>query len=89
MKLDKELLKRNLEEIQEPDVEMQENRELLRRLLLVLAGDQRVISELSLEDLEELFSVSTSLLWNFQEKPDNYFNESKLVNYAAACRRAV
>lgn len=89
MKLDKELLVRNLEEIQEPDEEMQETHELLRRLLLVLAGDQRVISELSLEDLEELFSMSTSLLWSFQEKPDNYFNERKLVNYAAACRRAV
>lgn len=57
-------------------------------VLLVIAGDQRVIDKMSLEDMKKLFSMSTLILKAYAESTDYYFDEGKLVRYAS-CRRAV
>ena len=88
MELDKELLMRNLEMLPEVDEEMQNRSSMLRRLLLVIAGDQRVIGEMTLSDLGELFSMSTFLLEMSVKIPAHQYKEERLKDYMG-CRRAV
>ncbi|WP_304428968.1 hypothetical protein [uncultured Acetatifactor sp.] len=88
MELDKEMLAENLEKIPELDEEIRDRSNMLRVLLLVIAGDMRVIDRLSLSDMEELFASSTSLLETYSQTPDYHFHEVRLVNYGG-CRRAV
>ena len=89
MVLDAELLKRNLEEIPEEENMIPEESRKLRTLLLVLAGDQRTIRPMSLEDLGELFSESASILSCYRDELENRFDERKLENFRNAGRRAV
>ena len=88
MELNKELLVENLKKIPEVDEEMRSRSDMLRRLLLVIAGDMRVIDGMSLLDLEEIFAMSTLLLGMYTETLDFSFEQSRLVNYAGF-RRAV
>ena len=89
MVLDAKLLEENLKKIPEEENGIPEERGQLRTLLLVLAGDQRTIHALSLEDLEDLFSKSTSLLSCYREELSYRFDENKLENFKSAMRRAV
>lgn len=61
----------------------------LKKLFLVLAGDQRVISRLSLEDMAGLFDSAPRLLGHYSDSLEYQFNESALENYAGAMRRAI
>ena len=88
MELDKEMLAENLEKVPELDEEIRDRSSMLRVLLLVIAGDMRVIDRLSLSDMEELFASSTSLLETYAQTPDYHFHEVRLVNYGG-CRWAV
>ena len=89
MVFDKKLLAENLEKIPEEESGLSEKNRELRTLLLVLAGDQRVIRSLSLEDMAYLFAESTSLLSCFWGDLSYHFAESKLENDSHAGRRAV
>lgn len=89
MEIDVKLLVENLEKIPEEENILPESRKRLKLLLLVLAGDQRVIQDLSLEEVEELFSETPSLLSIYNEDVSNYFNENMLENYSCFGRRAV
>lgn len=88
MVLDKEALAENLERIPELGEEERKRSDMLRRLLLVIAGDRRVIDRMSLQDMEELFSKSTSILRTYAETPEYHFSVGRLVSYEG-CRRAV
>ena len=88
MCFDMDLIIENLDGISE-EAEIAEKRKNLRTLLLVLAGDQRTINELSLEDLAGLFAESTSIISIFQEKLEYVLDEDKLQDYYKICRRAV
>lgn len=88
MVLDAELLEKNLEMIPEENGFPEECRKL-KTLLLVLAGDQRTIRTLSLEDMGDLFSESTSILSCYREELEYHFDEKKLERFRNAGRRAV
>lgn len=88
MCLDMDLLIENLDGTSEEE-EIAERKRLLRTLLLVLAGDQRTINELSLEDLSELFAESTSIICIYNEKLEFVLDESKLEDFHKICRRAI
>lgn len=89
MVLDAELLIKNLEEIPEEENIIPEESRKIKTLLLVLAGDQRTIRPMSLEDLEELFSESASILSCYRDELEYRFDERKLENFRNAGRRAV
>ncbi len=89
MVLDAELLKKNLEEIPEEESIIPEESRKLKKLLLVLAGDQRTIRPMSLKDLGELFSESSSILSCYRDELEYHFDEKKLENFSNARRRAV
>ena len=55
----------------------------------MLAGDQRVISRLSLEDMAELFNSAPRLLGHYSDSLEYQFNEPELENYAGVMRRAI
>lgn len=61
----------------------------LKKLFLVLAGDQRVISRLSLEDMAGLFNSAPRMLGRYSDSLEYRFDESALENYAGAMRRAI
>lgn len=87
--VDFEILMENLTKIPREDEFDPDAGEELRTLLLVLAGDQRVISKLSLEDMAELFDDSVWLLEQYSARLENSFNEEAMENYADVMRRAV
>lgn len=89
MVLDAKLLIENLKKIPEEENMVPKEKERLKVLLLVLAGDQRVIRGLSLDDMEDLFSETAMLLNGYREGMPDYFNEDRLENYKYAERRAV
>lgn len=88
MDLDMDLLIKELDGISEEE-EIGERKKMLRTLLLVLAGDQRTISELTLEDMAELFAESASLISCHNNKLEYSMDESRLVDFHKICRRAV
>ena len=88
MYLDMDLLIKKLDGISEKE-EIAERKKMLRTLLLVLARDQRTISELTLEDMAELFAESTSIISCYNEKLEYSLDEGRLVDFYKICRRAV
>lgn len=88
MYLDMDLLIRELDGISDEE-EIAERKKMLRTLLLVLAGDQRTISELTLEDMAELFAESAGLISCYNSQLEYSVDESKLVDFHKICRRAV
>ena len=83
-KLEKNLLKIPQEQEYDPD----DGKEL-RKLFLVLAGDQRVIRKVTLEDMADLFNHAPRLLGDYESKLEYGFKEEALEDYADAGRRAV
>lgn len=61
----------------------------LKKLFLVLAGDQRVIGKLALEDMADLFNNAPRLIDNYECELEYKFREEVLKDYADAGRRAV
>lgn len=88
MVLDKKMLAESIEKVPEFGEEERNQSSMLRQLLLVIAGDRRMIDRMSLEDMKKLFSMSTWILRAYAETTDYYFEERRLVTYAG-CRRAV
>lgn len=86
--LDKEMLAENIGKIPELGEAVRRRSSMLRQLLLVIAGDRRVIDRMTLDDMKELFSRSIWVLEAYTETMDYYFEEGSLVNYEG-CRRAV
>lgn len=89
MLLDAKLLEKNLKKIPEEENVLPEESRKLKTLLLVLAGDQRTIRALSLEDMGELFSESTSILSCYRDELAYHFDEAKLESFRGVGRRAV
>lgn len=87
--LDFEILMKNLLEIPEEDEFDPDDGKELKKLFLVLAGDQRVISKISLEEMAGLFEDAPRLLDYYTENLKYQFSESAMVDYADAVRRAV
>lgn len=87
--VDFEKLMKNLWEIPEEDEFDPDDGKELKKLFLVLAGDQRIISKISLEDMAGLFADAPQLLERYTENLEYRFSESAMVDYADAVRRAV
>lgn len=87
--VDFEKLIENLSEIPEEDEFDPEAGEELKKLFLVLAGDQRVINKLTLEDMAGLFDDAAWLLNHYSDQADCGFDEAILEDYADIMRRAV
>lgn len=87
--VDFEKLIKSLSEIPEEDEFDPDDGKELKKLFLVLAGDQRVISKISLEDMAGLFEDASRLLERYTENLNYQFSESAMVDYADAVRRAV
>lgn len=68
---------------------LKEKRQRLRTLFLVLAGDKRVINELSLEDMADLFNETPEILSLYGSCTRDYFDASKLADYIDNQRRAL
>lgn len=82
-------LMENLSEIPKEDEYNPDDAKELKVLFLVLAGDQRVIRKLTLEDMAGLFDDAARLLGNYANQLEYSFKESALEDYADAVRRAV
>lgn len=80
---------KNLLEIPEKDEYDPDDAKELKTLFLVLAGDQRVIRKLTLEDMAGLFRDAARLLDKYEGQLGSRFKESALEDYADAARRAV
>lgn len=87
--VDFENLLKSLSEIPAEDEFDSDDGKELKKLFLVLAGDQRVISKISLEDMAGLFADAPRLLERYTENLEYRFSESKMEDYADAVRRAV
>lgn len=87
--IDMEKLEKNLLGISKLDEFDPAAGENLKKLFLVLAGDQRVIKKITLEEMSELFSESPSLLRNYMDGETYHFKESQLEDYRETLRRAV
>lgn len=69
--------------------QLNEKSQRLRTLFLVLAGDKRVIDELSLEGMAGLFNETPEILGLYDSCTEDYFDASKLVDYKNNQRRAL
>lgn len=87
--IDKKRFLRELQKIEPVDDQLDEQSRKLRTLFLVLAGDKRVISDINMEGIAELFCEASEILsWN-DSRIEDCFDESQLVNYANTLRRAL
>lgn len=84
----KKLIKSLSEISKEDEFDPDAGREL-KKLFLVLAGDQRVISRISLEDMAGLFEDAAWLLERYTDGLEYQFNELAMEDYTDAVRRAV
>ncbi len=89
MELDAKLLYENLRKIPEEENEISERGKKMKRLLCILAGDQRVIQDLSMDDIAELFAETPSILRGYNQEVSTYFCESSLENFRYMELRAV
>lgn len=87
--VDLEKLIINLSGIPREDKFDPEAGEELKKLLLVLAGDQRVIKKLTLEDMAMMFGDASRLLGQYTDQPGYGFKEALLEDYLDIRRRAV
>lgn len=60
----------------------------VRTLLLVLAGDMRVINQLSLSEMSSLFEDTAEILSNYNAGLKESIDVSKLEDYQVTRRRA-
>ena len=84
-RLQKELLKLEPVDINQ----LNEKGQKLRTLLLVLAGDKRVIDELNMGGIAELFRETPELLSLYDSQTMGCFDASQLVDYRNTLRRAL
>lgn len=87
--VDLEKLIINLSGIPREDEFDPEAGEELKKLLLVLAGDQRVIKKLTLEDMAMMFGDASRLLGQYTDQLEYGFKEALLEDYLDIRRRAV
>ena len=87
--IDLERFVQNLSEIPQEQEVTTDDRKELKKLLLVLAGDQRVIRKLTLEDVSDLFNSAQQLLDSYESEWEYGFKTSALEDYMDAGRRAV
>lgn len=87
--IDLERLVQNLLEIPQEQEVNPDDRKELKKLLLTLAGDQRVIRKFTLEDVSDLFNNAQQLLDNYESEWEYGFKTSALEDYMDAGRRAV
>lgn len=62
---------------------------MLKKLLLILAGDERVIKKLTLEEIENMIMRARGILATYEEDRKDCFKENFLRDSLEACRRAV
>lgn len=88
--IDVKRLRKELSKLKTVDVQkLHEKNQKLRTLFLVLAGDTRVINELSLEGMADLFNETPDILSLYASGTNEYFDESQLVDYKNIQRRAL
>lgn len=86
-------IKRFLRELQKLEPldtgQLDEQSHKLRTLFLVLAGDKRVIDDINLEGIAELFREAPELLKLYNSQTESCFDASQLVDYKNILRRAL
>lgn len=88
--IDKKRLLRELRKIEPIDTsQLDEQSHKLRTLFLVLAGDKRVIDDINMEGIAELFSETPELLTLYNSQAESCFDASQLVDYKSILRRAL
>lgn len=88
--IDGKRLKKEILKLKPVDIgQFNEKSQRLRTLFLVLAGDKRVINELSLEGMADLFNETPEILSLYDSCAEDYFDASKLVDYKNNQRRAL
>lgn len=87
--VDFESLIKNLSEIPKEDEIDPKDVEELKKMFLVLAGDQRVIGKMTLEEMAGLFEDASRLLGQYEDHLEDGFRETALEDYMDVRRRAV
>lgn len=85
--LDKKKMISNLLTLEEDTQGPDDN--LLRTLLLVLAGDMRIIEQLSLTDMSNLFTDAADIIRNYEASSMECLDVSKLKDSRSTGRRAL
>lgn len=89
IRIDNKILAKSILEQKDVSMDFMNNRNSLRTLLLVLAGDSRVIDQMSLKDMSDLFNDAIELLTEYNNVSRTCLNISMLENYQVAHRRAL
>lgn len=89
IRIDNKILAKSILEQKDVSMDFMNNRNSLRTLLLVLAGDSRVIDQMSLRDMSDLFNDAIELLTEYNNASKTCLNLSMLENYQVAHRRAL
>lgn len=88
--IDEKRFLKELRKIKPVEVDqLEEKNRKIRTLFLVLAGDKRVIDEINMEGISELFSDAPDLLNAYDSQTQGCFDVSKLVDYKKSLRRAL
>lgn len=88
--IDKKRLLRELNKLEPLDTsQLDEKSHKLRTLFLVLAGDKRVIDDVNMEGISELFCEAPGLLNLYSSQSEGCFDASQLVDYKNTLRRAL
>ncbi len=87
--IDKKRFLRELQKIEPVDGQLDEQGRKLRTLFLVLAGDKRVISDINMEGIAELFCEAPEILSMYDSHTEDCFDASQLVDYTNTLRRAL
>lgn len=81
---------RELQKLEPLDTDqLDEQSHKLRTLFLVLAGDRRVIDDINLEGIAEMFREAPELLNMYKSQTESCFDASELVDYKNVLRRAL
>lgn len=88
--IDEKRLHKEIMKLEPADInQLNERSQKIRTLFLVLAGDRRVINDLSLEGMADLFNEAPEILDNYNSCSGDYFDASLLVDYMNIQRRAL
>lgn len=87
--IDKKRLLKELLKLESVDGQLDEQSQKLRTLFLVLAGDKRVISDINMEGIAELFCEAPEILSMYDSHTEGCFDASQLVDYKNTLRRAL
>lgn len=85
--LDKKKMISNLLALEEDTQGPDDN--ILRTLLLVLAGDMRIIEQLSLTDMSNLFTDAADIIRNYEASSMKCLDMSQLKDVRSIRRRAL